>query len=434
MNMYDLIMKKKRGDALTKDEIFSMTKGYTDGVIPDYQMSSMLMAICLKGFSDAETAALTEAITASGDKIDLSHFGEVTVDKHSTGGVGDKTTLIVAPTVAAIGGIIAKMSGRGLGHTGGTVDKLEALPGYKIALSSEEFLRQVKDIGIAVVGQSGNLAPADKKIYALRDVTATVDSIPLIASSIMGKKLALGTKSIVLDVKYGSGSFMKTAEDAEALAKKMVAIGKLAGRRVAALITDMDKPLGNAIGNALEVREAIELLQGQNVSEELYEVCTELSALMVHLSLGYELNEARSKVKSVIASGAAYAKMTEWLTRQGAEACAVENPDALCDAKYSKEVTLGKEGYISYIDTEAIGRASVILGGGRVKKDDEIDYSAGIIMKKSYGDKITPTDTVATLYTDEEASLTEAEKILCSAIKISDSKPEIKSVIYKTIL
>ena len=247
MNMYDLITKKKRGDALTKDEIFSMTKGYTDGDIPDYQMSAMLMAICLNGFSDAETTALTEAITASGNTIDLSHFGEATVDKHSTGGVGDKTTLIVAPTVAAMGGIIAKMSGRGLGHTGGTVDKLESLPGYRVALSNEEFLNQVNDIGIAVVGQSGNLAPADKKIYALRDVTATVDSIPLIASSIMGKKLALGTKSIVLDVKYGSGSFMKTAEDAEALAEKMVAIGKLAGRRVAALITDMDKPLGRTV-------------------------------------------------------------------------------------------------------------------------------------------------------------------------------------------
>ena len=432
--MYDLIMKKKRGDELTREEIFYMTKKYTDGAVPDYQMSSMLMAICLKGFSDSETWALTEAITSSGDTVDLSLFGDTTVDKHSTGGVGDKTTLIVAPTVAAIGGRIAKMSGRGLGHTGGTVDKLESLPGYKVALTNEEFVRQVEDIGIAVVGQSGNLAPADKKIYALRDVTATVDSIPLIASSIMGKKLALGTKSIVLDVKYGSGSFMKTPEDAEALAKKMVAIGKLAGRRIAALITDMDKPLGSAIGNALEVKEATELLCGKSVSPDLYEVCVELSALMAHLSLGHELAEAREMVKSAINSGAAYEKLVAWLTRQGANISHVKNLDALCDAKHSREVTLGGDGYISSIDTEAIGRASVILGGGRLKKEDEIDYSAGIVMKKSFGDKVEASAPIATLYTDNEASLDDAEKILRSAIKISQVEPKKRSIVYKTIL
>ena len=290
MRMYDIITKKKRGGELTKEEIDFFIAGFTRGEIPDYQASSLLMAICFVGMTDKETYLMTDAMMHSGDTLDLSRFGELSVDKHSTGGVGDKTTLVVAPLVASLGAKVAKMSGRGLGHTGGTVDKLESFAGYRTELSPEEFMRQVEEVGICVIGQSGELAPADKKLYALRDVTATVDSIPLITGSIMSKKIAAGSKSIVLDVKYGSGGFMKTPGDAEALARKMVRIGRSLGRRVAALITSMDVPLGYGIGNAIEVREAMEVLRGRGPSD-LREVCLSLASTMLHLSLGYSPEE-----------------------------------------------------------------------------------------------------------------------------------------------
>ena len=312
MDVYGVITKKKHGEALSREEIFGITEGYVNGEIPDYQISALLMAIYFKGMTDDECATLTEAITESGDKIDLSAFGDLSADKHSTGGVGDKTTLIVAPIAASLGCKVAKMSGRGLGHTGGTVDKLESIPGYKTSIAPDEFYAQVESLGIAVIGQSGDLAPADKKLYALRDVTATVDSIPLIVSSIMGKKLAAGSKNIFLDVKYGKGAFMKRAEDAELLAEKMVAIGKKCGRRTTAVITDMDTPLGANIGNSLEVIEAVELLQGGG-ADDLKRVCLSLASEMVALVRRISADEAYALAKDSLESGKAYEKFLEWI-------------------------------------------------------------------------------------------------------------------------
>ena len=430
--MYDMILKKKHGLELSDGEIRSVIKDYTNALIPDYQMSALLMAICFRGMSDKETATLTDAIAASGDSIDLSEFGSLSVDKHSTGGVGDKTTLIVAPLAAAMGCKVAKMSGRGLGHTGGTVDKLESIPGYSTSLTPNEFFSQVRRVGVCVMGQSGNLAPADKKIYALRDVTATVDSIPLITSSVMGKKLAAGASSIVLDVKYGSGSFMKSAEDAEILAEKMVEIGRRCNRRMAALITYMDTPLGHAIGNSLEVIEAIETLRGEG-PEDLTEICLSLSAAMAQLSLGLEYGEAYTRAKSTLLSGEAYAKFKEWIAAQGADVSFAEHPDKFKKAEYSYSLTATSDGYVYSTDTEALGLAAVELGAGRKTKDDPIDHAAGIILLKKTGDSVKTGDVIATLLTNDESTLCAAKKIITEAITVKSEAPKTHALIHKVI-
>ena len=429
MNMYEIITKKKQGRRLSEEEIRATVRGYTEGNIPDYQISALLMAICLKGMDEDETRALTVAIAESGAQIDLSEFGELTVDKHSTGGVGDKTTLIVAPIAAALGCKVAKMSGRGLGHTGGTVDKLESFPGYRTELPSEEFFAQVRDIGIAVVGQSGGLAPADKKLYALRDVTATVDSIPLITSSIMGKKLASGSRSIVLDVKCGSGSFMKTAEEARALAKSMTDIGRAAGRRVSAVITNMDLPLGYAVGNSLEVIEAIEVLSGRGPAD-LRQVCVTLASEMVSLCLGYTEKEARAAVEECIKSGAAKAKLCQWIAAQGGDERLVRDPSGFPTAKFSREVIAPVDGFVTRMNAEQIGLSSVKLGAGRVKKGDAIDHSAGIILCKKTGDRVARGEVLAVLYTNGAEALDEAEAALLRAYELGAEKPEPRVLVY----
>ena len=432
MRMYDIITEKKHGRALSDEEIRFFIDGFTRGEIPDYQASALLMAICLRDMNDHETFVLTDAIAKSGDSVDLSELGERTVDKHSTGGVGDKMTPIVAPIAAAAGAVVAKMSGRGLGHTGGTVDKLESFRGYRTSLSTEEFFETVRKCGIAVVGQSGDLAPADKKLYALRDVTATVDSIPLIASSIMGKKLAAGSKSIVLDVKCGSGSFMKTPEDATRLAEKMVAIGKRAGRRVAALITDMDCPLGHAVGNALEIREALDVLHGGG-PEDLRTVAIALSSAMVHLALGLSRETAEALCKEILADGRALAKCREWIAAQGGDPAFCDHPERLPRATYALPVLADRAGYLSHTDAESIGIASVALGAGRRTKEDAISYGAGILLGKKTGERVAVGDCLATLYTDKKESFEEAEAIFRGALTFSEKEPKKQTLIYKTI-
>lgn len=432
MRMYDLIEKKKHGKGLTRDEIFELINLYTAGKIPDYQISALLMAIYFRGMSDEEIFTLTEAMALSGDTVDLSRFGELSVDKHSTGGVGDKTTLIVAPTVAAVGGVVAKMSGRGLGHTGGTVDKLESFPGFKTSLSPEEFMTQVEEIGIAVIGQSADLAPADKKLYALRDVTATVDSIPLIASSIMSKKLAAGTRSIVLDVKCGSGAFMQTPELARELAEAMVRIGKAHGRRCAAIITNMDVPLGHNVGNALEVKEAIEVLSGRGPAD-LKEVCLALASKMVNLSLNICAEDAMARVKDAIESGAAYNKFCEWIERQGGDSAFARDTSPFGESKFVKEILAEKDGYIFSVNAERIGIAAMMLGAGRESKDSVIDMKAGIVLSKKTGDKVCRGDVIAILHTDKEEALDSAEKTVLDSLEFSDREPKPAKLIYEIV-
>lgn len=432
MHIYDIITKKKHGEELTDEEIKFFVREYTSGNIRDYQASALTMAICIRGCTDRETATLTQAICDSGDVVDLSQLGDTTVDKHSTGGVGDKTTLIIAPIVASLGATVAKMSGRGLGHTGGTVDKLESFPGYRTSLDSAEFIEQVKKIGIAVIGQSGNLAPADKKLYALRDVTATVDSVPLITSSIMGKKLAAGTKSIVLDVKYGSGAFMKTPEASTELAKCMVEIGYKRGRRVSALITNMDVPLGHAVGNILEVKEAIEVLLGRG-PEDLREVALSLATEMLRLSLGYDKDEARTLAEEAISSGRAHAKLVEWIGEQGGDASLARDPSLFPTAKYSREVRATSSGYITAMNTEGIGLASVALGAGRVTKDDAIDFTAGIMIAKKTGEYVKAGEIIATLYSSSKERLDEGERGYLESVTVGDVCPEMIPLIYDII-
>lgn len=432
MRMYDIIENKRNGKELTGEEIEFFIKGYTDGIIPDYQASAFCMAVYFKGMTEKETVILTKAMANSGDIVDLSMFGNLSADKHSTGGVGDKTSLIVAPIVASLGAKVTKMSGRGLGHTGGTVDKLESIPGYKTTLSGKEFISQVKNVGMAIIGQSGNLTPADKKLYALRDVTATVDSIPLIVSSIMSKKIAAGSHNIVLDVKCGSGAFMKTLENAEILANEMVKIGKGCGRNTAALITDMDMPLGSAIGNSLEVIEAVKVLKGE-LDNDLKEVCVALASELISLVLSVPHNEAQKMVNDSIDSGKAYEKMKEWISAQGGDVSFIENTDKFPKAEYVYDVLADSDGYISSMDTEKIGLASVILGAGRECKEDRIDFSAGIMIYKKIGEKIYKGETIATLFTNNKSSLGDAEKMYRSAVCISAYKPEPKPLIYKVI-
>lgn len=426
MTMYEIIDKKKNKKELSKEEIAFFVNGYTKGEIPDYQMSALLMAIVLNSMTDREIADMTLLMANSGDMLDLSFLGDLSVDKHSTGGVGDKTTLIVAPIVAACGGKIAKMSGRGLGHTGGTVDKLESIKGFKIELSGEDFKNQAQNTGLAVIGQSGNMTPADKKIYALRDVTATVDSIPLIVSSIMSKKLAAGSKNIVLDVKFGSGAFMKDKESAEILAQKMVDIGKECGRNMAALVTNMDVPLGSFIGNALEVKEALSVLKGETKGE-LLEVCLSLSASMLALCLKTDLKKAYKMAQDAVLSGTALSKFYEWISAQGGEG--VE----FYTAPFAFNVEAEDSGYIYKMDTQKIGLASALLGAARKTKDDKIDYLAGIEILKKTGDYVEKGEKIAVLYTSNNKLFDEALKMYLSGIEIKNTAPNKEPLIFKTI-
>lgn len=432
MRMYDMIEKKKHGEALTKDEIFEMIRAYTDGAIPDYQMSAFCMAVYFKGMTDREIFDLTEAMATSGDTVDLSVFGDRSVDKHSTGGVGDKTTLIVAPIVAACGGIVAKMSGRGLGHTGGTVDKLESFPGFRTSLSPEAFTAQVQKCNLAVIGQSGDLAPADKKLYALRDVTATVDTIPLIASSIMSKKLAAGTKSIVLDVKCGSGAFMKTPAEAKALAEMMVKIGRAHGRNTHAIISNMDIPLGHAIGNALEVTEAIEVLTG-NGPHDLREVCLTLATLMVAASCHISTEEAKARTVAALDSGAAHEKFCEWIEAQGGDAAYARDPALFGVAAHSLDVTAETDGYVLSCNAEEIGLAAMMLGAGRETADTVIDPRAGVLLLKKPGDAVKAGDTVARLYTERAETLSGAADKIRAALAFANAPVEKGRLIYEII-
>lgn len=421
MRMYDIIRKKRDGEVLSDEEIYEVIKEYTKGNIPDYQMSAFCMAVYYKGMNDNETAVLTDAMAKSGDMLDLSFLGENTVDKHSTGGVGDKTTLVVAPLVASLGGIIAKMSGRGLGHTGGTIDKLESIDGFNVEMSSDDFMSTVSNNKIAVIGQSKNLAPADKMLYALRDVTATVDSLPLIASSIMSKKLAAGARSIVLDVKVGSGAFMKNIESARALAEKMTSIGKHNGRNVSAVLTNMDEPLGYCIGNSLEVKEALSVLQGAGPND-LREVCVTLASEMLSLVHGWSNKDSIQRASDALTSGLALQKFREWISSQGGDISFIENTDLLPSCNLVKEVISQHDGYVTSINAEQIGISSAILGAGRQSKTDSIDYGAGIILKKKVGDRIEKGEIIAELYTNNESSFSAAEKMLLDAYDLSENR------------
>lgn len=432
MRMYDLIAKKKQGIPLSETEIREMIAGYTEGSIPDYQMAAMAMAIYFQGMNREETAWLTDAMAHSGDTVDLSVFGALTADKHSTGGVGDKTTLIVAPIVAACGLKVAKMSGRGLGHTGGTVDKLESIEGYRSSLSQEDFFRQVEKVGLAVIGQTGNLTPADKKLYALRDVTATVDSIPLIVSSIMSKKIAAGSRTIVLDVKAGSGAFMRDAESASILAREMVAIGKACHRKMAAFVTNMDMPLGNNIGNSLEVIEAIGVLRGE-VDGDLRTLCLHLAAAMLSLGLEMDFGEALAKATACLESGQAFQKFTQWIEAQGGRVDWVRNPSLFPKATSIYPVRADRAGYVGHMNTEQIGLCAGLLGAGRVRKEDPVDFAAGIVLEKKTGDFVKAGDMLAYLHTNQAAILPEAEKCFRTAILIQDEKPEALPLMIERI-
>lgn len=433
MTMYDLILKKKRGGSLSEEEIRYVIQGYTEGSIPDYQMSAMLMAICFQGMSEEETRDLTLAMAESGEMLDLSDIQGVKVDKHSTGGVGDKTSLVLAPMVATLGVPVAKMSGRGLGHTGGTIDKLESFTGFTTALTEEQFIKNVNDIHIAIAGQTANLAPADKKIYALRDVTGTVDQMSLIASSIMSKKLASGSDAIVLDVKTGDGAFMKTEEDAVSLAKAMVSIGKMAGRETIAVISDMDQPLGNAVGNILEVQEAIDTLKGHG-PKDLEELVLCLGSYMVVAAKKAEsVNEARAALKKTIEDGSAFDTFRKFVVAQGGNEAEVLNPELLLKAKYIEPVYAENAGHVQKIQTEEIGRISLLLGGGRETKESDIDLTVGVVLGKKRGDKVQEGDALAMIHANDRDTLDIAKKRLENAYKISDAKVDgiklIKNII-----
>jgi pyrimidine-nucleoside phosphorylase len=429
--MYDIILKKRNGGTLGSDEIQFFIDGVTDGSVPAEQITALLMSIYFNGMNTGETVALTTAMARSGDMADLSGISGVKVDKHSTGGVGDKTTLIVAPIVAACGVKVAKMSGKGLGHTGGTVDKLASIPGFNTELPTEEFIKTVNAHGLCVIGQSADFAPADKKLYALRDVTATVDSLPLIAASIMSKKLAAGADCILLDVKTGSGAFMKTPDDAKALARAMVDIGNGAGRKTAALITSMDRPLGNAIGNSLEVIEAVEILCGHG-PEDLTEVCLTLASRLLYMAGKGTLDECRGMAEAAVAGGAAFSKLRDMVNAQGGDCEALTDFSRLPQSQYRHEVLAPNDGYISSMDTERWGIASVKLGAGRATKDAAIDYAAGIILHKKTGAYLRTGDVIATMYANDERLFPDAEQDALAGLKIGE-KPEDAPLIYGVV-
>jgi len=427
--MYDVILKKRQGIELTDSELQWLIHGYVAGDIPDYQMSAFLMAVIFKGMTPKELGAFTMAMAHSGDMVDLSAIKGIKVDKHSTGGVGDKTTLVIASLVAACGGVVAKMSGRGLGHTGGTIDKMESIPGLRTELSEEEFRNQVNNIGVAVIGQSSNIAPADKKIYALRDVTATVDSIPLIASSIMSKKLASGADAILLDVKVGSGAFMKTIDDARLLAQAMVDIGNANGRIVKAVITDMDRPLGQAIGNALEIAEVIQTLKGRGPQDLTHECLVMATHLLVMSEKG-DYDNCYSMVQTALQNGAGLAKLRELIVAQGGKGQVVDDTSLLGSARFTYDIRASKAGYIAHMNTEDCGIASVMLGAGRIVKDGPVDMTAGIVMHKKTGDAVVAGDVLATLYANDESLFEGAEKAYVQALTIGTEA----STIGETIL
>ena len=433
LRAYDIIAKKKNGKKLRREEIEFLVNGYTEGDIPDYQVSAWAMAVIFQGMDKEETAYLTDVMAKSGDRIDLSPIKGVKVDKHSTGGVGDKTTLVLAPLVAACGVPVAKMSGKGLGHTGGTIDKLEAIPGFKTSLQMEEFINNVNEIKVSIAGQTGNLAPADKKIYALRDVTATVDSIPLIASSIMSKKIASGADGIVLDVKVGSGAFMKEHDQALELAQTMVEIGKEVGRDTVALVSNMDQPLGLAVGNSLEVIEAIETLQGKG-PKDLTDLSLNLAAQMIIIAgVVDNRDEAINLLKEKIESGAALAKLKELIAYQSGNSKIVDNIDLLPLADKTISINSQNEGYITRIEAEEIGLGAMLLGAGRENKDDKIDYSVGIKLNKKAGDSVDKGDKLATIYYNQEEKLSEVKEKIKEAYTIKDKPVEANPLIYDII-
>ena len=432
MRIYDLITTKKRGGALTKEEIEFFVNGCARDEIPREQQSALLMAIWFRGMTDEETTNLTLAMERSGETIDLSALPGVKADKHSTGGVGDKTTLIVAPIAAAAGLTMAKMSGRGLGHTGGTLDKLESIPGLRTELSREEFFRIVKTCGLAVAGQTGDLVPADKKLYALRDVTSTVDSIPLIASSVMSKKLAAGANVILLDVKVGSGAFMKTAEEAEKLAQTMVAIGEAAGRRTEAVITDMDAPLGFAVGNATEVAEASAVLHGEG-PRDLREESLLLSSELLYLAGHGDRETCMRLATEALTSGAALEKFCAMVRAQGGDDAVIRDTSLLPQAKITHDVLAPTDGYITKTDAESVGVVSCMLGAGREKYGDAIDPAAGVLLKKKYGDAVKKGEPIATFLTAREDALPEAERRFLAAVSIGKTPPAPRPLIYARV-
>lgn len=433
MNVYDLILKKRNGGCLSKEEITYLVMGYTNGQIPDYQMSAFLMAVYFRGMNPQETLDLTMAMADSGERLDLSGIEGIKVDKHSTGGVGDKTSLILGPMLAVLGIPVAKMSGRGLGHTGGTIDKLESIEGFRTSLSKEAFINNVNQIKLAIVGQTANLAPADKKIYALRDVTATVDNMSLIASSIMSKKLAAGADVLVLDVKTGTGAFMKTQEEAEQLARTMVQIGTMAGKKTYAVITDMNEPLGTMVGNALEVQEAISVLQGKGEAR-LTEVVYTLAAYMV---LGAKraatIEEAKKMLQETITSGAALRKFAEFVEAQGGNPEYIYHPELFPQAAWKEPVYPKADGYLVGCENQQVGMASLILGGGRVTKDSVIDLTVGIQLNKHLGDAVTTTEPFAYIYGNDRQKIEEAKERLQGAYRIEREYQAPQAVIRSVI-
>lgn len=429
MRMVDLIEKKRDGHELTTEEINYIIKGYTEGSIPDYQVSAFTMAVVFRGMTEKERADITMAMVESGDQIDLSQIEGIKVDKHSTGGVGDTTTLVLGPLVAAVGVPVAKMSGRGLGHTGGTIDKLESVAGFHVEIDNDEFIELVNKNKIAVIGQSGNLTPADKKLYSLRDVTGTVESIPLIASSIMSKKIAAGADAIVLDVKTGAGAFMKTLDDSKELAHAMVRIGNNVGRRTMAVISDMSQPLGFAIGNALEVKEAIDTLKGEG-PEDLTELCLTLGSHMVFLAgKAGSLQEARGLLEKAIDDGSALEKMKVFLSSQGGDASVVDDPSKLPQAKFTFELEAKEDGYVAEIIADEVGTAAMLLGAGRATKESVIDLAVGLVLRKKIGDEVKKGESLVTIYSNYE-DVSEVKEKLYENIKISAAKVDAPILIH----
>lgn len=433
INMNEMIIKKRDGNKLSKEEIEDIIGSYNEGLIPDYQMSAFLMAIYYMGLDKEETFELTKAILNSGEKIDLSEIEGIKIDKHSTGGVGDKTTLIATPIAAAAGVPIAKMSGRGLGFTGGTVDKLSSIPDFKIELTSEEFINQVNNIGISIISQSGDITPADKKLYALRDVTGTVDSMSLIASSIMSKKLASGSDGIILDVKCGKGAFFKKEDDAIKASEMMIDIGESAGKKVAVVISSMDQPLGRAVGNTLEVMEALDVLKGVGDSD-ITEISLELAGIMIYMSgRADDLSEGREIASDVLYSGKALDKFRELVKAQGGNSQIIDDYSIFGIARYSRSVEAEDIGYISLLDAETIGKASQLSGAGRVHKEDEIDFQSGIIIYKKLGEQVAEGDKVIEIFSNDEDKLNKAFEIAKNSFKITKEKVSVSGVIKKTI-
>lgn len=440
MRILDIIKKKRDGYPLREEEIDFFIKGYVSGLIPDYQASALLMAIFLKGMTEEETVNLTKSMLHSGSVMDLSDIEGVKIDKHSTGGVGDKTSIILAPLMAEAGLKIPMISGRALGHTGGTLDKLESIPGFKTNLSLQEFKENIRKIGVSMIGQTPEIAPADRKLYALRDVTATVDSIPLIASSIMSKKLAEGIQGLVLDVKVGSGAFMKDIEDARRLARTMIKIGNSMGVKTIALLTDMSQPIGNTVGNSLEIKESISALRGKG-PEDLMEVTLSLGALMIHIAKtisvfefeGSGIDDYKKGLQRIINSGAAFKRFVELIDHQYGDPEVAFKPGLLPSARVMKQVMADREGYIERMDAEKVGIASMLLGAGRKKVDDVIDYSAGIILNKKVGDYVTPKDQIAMFYCSDESLLNDAEEVFRSGIEIGEGKIPRKEMVLEVI-